>query len=49
MNGVLSMLAVAVLPLSGLSALLIGLSRKQVQRIDEARARLRAQGLDAGL
>jgi hypothetical protein len=49
LNGVLSMVSLAVLPLAGLSTLLIATSRARVKRVEEARQRLREQGLDAGL
>jgi hypothetical protein len=49
LNGVLSLISFAVLPFAGVSALLIITSRARVRVIDEARQRLRTQGLDAGL
>jgi hypothetical protein len=49
LNGVLSMISLAVLPLAGLSTILIATSRPRVKRVEEARQRLRAEGLDAGL
>jgi hypothetical protein len=49
MNGVLSFISLANLPLSGLGTGLIAAGFKQVKAIDQARERLRAQGLDAGL
>ncbi|HEY3496963.1 MAG TPA: hypothetical protein VGK73_19825 [Polyangiaceae bacterium] len=48
LNGVLSLTALAVFPLSGAAVVLVALSLKRVQRIEAARERLRAQGLDAG-
>ena len=49
LNGVLSMISLAVLPLAVVSTLLIATSLARVRLVDEARQRLRAQGLDAGL
>ncbi len=49
LNGVLSMISLAVLPLAGVSTILIATSRARVKRVEEARQRLRAEGLDAGL
>jgi hypothetical protein len=49
MNGVLSAIALAVVPLAGLATLLIVVGLKDIKRIDLARERLRAQGLDTGL
>ena len=49
MNGVLSPISLLVPPLSVTAAFLIGVASKRVRLIDEARERLRAQGLDAGL
>lgn len=48
-GGLISPISLAVLPLSFLATLLIAKGMKDVRRIDEARARLRAQGLDAGM
>jgi hypothetical protein len=47
--GVLSLIAVAVLPLSAVAIFLVTLAFRQLKKIDAARDRLRAQGLDAGL
>jgi hypothetical protein len=49
MHGIVSLISFAVLPLSIVATLLLSLGLKQIRRIDEARERLRAQGLDAGL
>jgi hypothetical protein len=49
LNGLISPISLAVLPLSVVGTLLVWLARKDVRKIDEARERLRAQGLDAGL
>lgn len=48
-NGLLSLLAIALVPLSLLSATFCGLSIPWARRADLARERLRAQGLDLGL
>ncbi|HWP08350.1 MAG TPA: hypothetical protein VNN72_21560 [Polyangiaceae bacterium] len=48
MNGVLSLIAVSVIPISGLAALLVFMALKSVKKIDGARERLRSQGLDGG-
>jgi len=48
-NGLLSLLAISLLPLSLLAALFCGLSVSWARRADQARERLRAQGLDLGL
>jgi|GEM_PF-1986193 len=48
-NGLLSLLALALLPLSLLAATFCGLSVSWARRADQARERLRAQGLDLGL
>jgi hypothetical protein len=48
-NGVLSFISLANLPLAGLATALVASSLKKVSAIDAARDRLRAQGLDAGL
>ena len=48
-NGLLSLLAIALLPLSLLAATFCGLSISWSRRADLARERLRAQGLDLGL
>lgn len=48
-NGLLSLLAIALLPLSLLAATFCGLSVSWARRADQARERLRAQGLDLGL
>lgn len=49
MNGVLSPISLLVPPLSVTAAFLIFIATKHVRKIDAARERLRAQGLDAGL
>ena len=49
MNGVLSPISLLVPPLSATAALLIFFATKNIRKIDAARERLRAQGLDAGL
>ena len=49
MHGVISLISIAVLPLSTVATMLTARGLKEVRRIDEARERLRAQGLDAGL
>jgi len=48
-NGLLSLLAISLLPLSLLAATFGGLSISWARRADHARERLRAQGLDLGL
>jgi Ca2+/Na+ antiporter len=48
-NGLLSLLAMALLPLSLLAATFCALSVGWARRADQARERLRAQGLDLGL
>jgi hypothetical protein len=48
-NGLLSLLAISLLPLSLLAATFCGLSVSWARRADRARERLRAQGLDLGL
>jgi hypothetical protein len=45
----LSPISLLVPPLSATAAVLILLATKNIRKIDEARERLRAQGLDAGL
>jgi hypothetical protein len=47
-NGTLSLIAVAVVPLSGLATLLVFRALPTIRSIDQARERLRAQGLDMG-
>jgi hypothetical protein len=49
MSGVLSLIALLAVPLSLAATTLIAVGLKDVRRIDAARERLRAQGLDAGL
>jgi hypothetical protein len=49
MNGLLSPISLVAPPLSVTAAFLIFISMKHVRKIDRARERLRAQGLDAGL
>jgi hypothetical protein len=49
MNGLFSPVSLAVLPLAFMATLLIWRRLEDVKKIDEARERLRAQGLDAGL
>jgi hypothetical protein len=49
MNGVLSPISLLVLPLAATAAILIFFATKNIRKIDAARERLRAQGLDAGL
>lgn len=49
MGGLIAPMALAVLPLAFVATLLIAKGLKDVRKIDEARERLRAQGLDAGL
>ncbi len=49
MNGVLSPISLVVPPLAATATFLIAIATKRVRLIDEARERLRAQGLDAGL
>ena len=48
-NGLLSLLSLSLLPLSLLAATLCALSISWARRADQARERLRAQGLDLGL
>jgi hypothetical protein len=48
-NGALAPVALAVLPLAILSLLLMGLGLPHARRVENARVRLRAEGLDAGL
>lgn len=48
-NGLLSLLAIALLPLSLLALTFCALSISWARRADQARERLRAQGLDLGL
>ena len=48
-NGIFSPVTLTVLPLSFMATLLIARRLKDVRKIDDARERLRAQGLDAGL
>jgi hypothetical protein len=49
LNGVISPISMLAIPLSVTAATLIAVGLKAVRKIDEARERLRAQGLDAGL
>src|SRR5688572_32300132 len=49
LNGLVSPISLLVLPLSITATVLIAVALKEVKRIDLARERLRAQGLDAGL
>ena len=49
LNGVLSLIAVSVVPISGVAILLVLGALKDIRTIDAARARLRVQGLDTGL
>jgi hypothetical protein len=49
MSGLLSPISLLVPPLAATAAFLIAIASKRVRLIDEARERLRAQGLDAGL
>jgi hypothetical protein len=48
-NGLFSPVSLAVLPLAFMATMLIWRRLKDIKKIDEARGRLRAQGLDAGL
>ena len=48
-NGLFSLLAISLLPLSLLAATFSALSISWARRADQARERLRAQGLDLGL
>jgi hypothetical protein len=48
-NGLLSLLAISLLPLSLLAGTFCALSISWARRADQARERLRAQGLDPGL
>jgi hypothetical protein len=47
-NGTISFIALAVVPLSSVSYVVLRKEMPQIRRIDQARERLRAQGLDAG-
>jgi hypothetical protein len=47
-HGMVSLTALALLSLSAVSIFVVALSLKDIQRIDAARLRLRAQGLDGG-
>ena len=49
LSGLVSPVSLAVLPLAFMATLLIWRRLKDIKKIDEARERLRAQGLDAGL
>jgi hypothetical protein len=49
LHGVISFIALLAVPLSITATTLITVALKEVRRIDAARERLRAQGLDAGL
>ena len=49
LNGVISPISLLVLPLAITATVLIAVAFKEVKRIEGARERLRAQGLDAGL
>ena len=49
LNGLISPISMLVLPLSITATVLIAVAMKELKRIDGARERLRAQGLDAGL
>ena len=49
LNGLVSPISMLVLPLSITATVLIAVALKAVKRIEGARERLRAQGLDAGL
>lgn len=48
LNGTISFVAVAVVPLSSLAYVILRKEMPAIRKIDEARERLRAQGLDAG-
>jgi hypothetical protein len=47
-HGTISFVALAVVPLSSVSYVVLRRELPQIRRVDEARQRLRAQGLDAG-
>ncbi|MFO0660992.1 MAG: hypothetical protein U0165_14345 [Polyangiaceae bacterium] len=47
-HGVFSLLAIAIIPLSGLACVLSGLCIDRCHKADLARGRLRAEGLDVG-
>jgi hypothetical protein len=49
LNGLISPISMLVLPLAIAATVLIAVAFKEVKRIEGARERLRAQGLDAGL
>ncbi|HEX6274181.1 MAG TPA: hypothetical protein VFZ53_14130 [Polyangiaceae bacterium] len=49
LNGVISPISMLAIPLAITATTLIAVGLKAVRRIDEARERLRTQGLDAGL
>jgi hypothetical protein len=48
LHGVISFISLLAVPLSITATTLIAVALKQVRRVDTARERLRAQGLDAG-
>jgi hypothetical protein len=48
MHGTLSFITLAVVPLSSVAYVVLRRELPQIKRIDDARERLRAQGLDAG-
>jgi len=48
LSAAISMIAIAVLPLSAVAIFLVTLALKDVKKIEDARGRLRAQGLDGG-
>lgn len=48
LHGMISLTALALMPLSGVSIFLVALALKDIKKIEEARGRLRAQGLDGG-
>lgn len=48
LNGVFSLLAIGIVPLSGLACALSGLCIDRCQKADIARARLKEDGLDVG-
>jgi hypothetical protein len=48
LHGVVSLTAFALFSLSAVSIFLLALALKDIQKIDAARGRLRAQGLDGG-
>jgi hypothetical protein len=47
-HGMVSLTALALLSLSAVSIFVVTLALKDIKRIEDARARLRAQGLDGG-